>query len=236
MSLLASRFIQRRDLKAKQLPSGAYNPVRNRFTQRDLRLHLSGNVTLGHYVVDRDDKCRVLAFDLDFDKAFEWHGQSLNPRDVFAQDHPAKPDLNKEIRQLADGLAVRLKRMYPGLIVMTSFSGSKGIHVYGSFPIPTRASAAREMAMSVLDFFGCFSLVPDKGKNFYKHNEIAQAITIEIYPKQESVGSGVGNLLRLPLGVHQRTGRRGFFYDPFSDITELAPVDPVAALRDGVIH
>ena len=34
----------------------------------------------------------------------------------------------------------------------------------------------------------------------------------ELYPKQDSVGNGLGSLIRLPFGVHRRTGRRyGFF-------------------------
>lgn len=233
-SLIAKRYIQRRDVKAKQLSTGAYNPVRSQFTMRDLRLHLDGMVTLGHYVVDQSGHCRVLAFDLDFGKDFEWHDQSLNPRDVFGTDHPARRALTKEIRQLSDGLAYRLKKMYPHLTVTTSFSGSKGVHVLGSFPTPTTASAAREIALSVLDFYGCFE--PTKGKNFYRHTYLSPAIELEIYPKQEKIGvGGFGNLLRLPLGIHQKTGRRGFFFDPSGPGDSFVPVVPLRALEHGTV-
>lgn len=231
--LVAKRFVQRRDLKAKQSADGAYRPIRHRFTGRDVGIHLAGKATYGHYVVDLEGFCRVLAFDIDFDKAFTWRDQELNPREIFGTDHPARTALNREIRQLADGLAFRLKRHYPHLIVSTAFSGSKGIHVYGSFPSVTSAAVAREIAIDILNSYGCFVL--HQGKNFYKHEYLAQAITLEIYPKQESVGDGFGNLLRLPLGVNQKTQRRGFFYDPRSEIDELRPADSLNALEFGLV-
>jgi hypothetical protein len=234
VDLLARRYIQRRDLKAKQLATGAYNPVRSPFTRRDLRLHLDGRVTLGHYVVDQAGHCRVLAFDLDFGKDFDWRGQSLNPREVFGTDHPARRVLTTQIRQIADGLAYRLKGTYPQLTVTTSFSGSKGIHVLGSFPEPTTANAAREMALEVLNYFGCFELT--KGKSFYRHTYLSPAVELEVFPKQETVGvGGFGNLLRLPLGIHQRTGRRSFFYDPTSAVDTFVPITPQRALEHGTV-
>ncbi len=52
----------------------------------------------------------------------------------------------------------------------------------------------------------------------------AQAFRVELYPKQERLAAGgVGSLIRLPLGVHQRS--RGWY--PFVQLTpdwELAPV------------
>ena len=35
----------------------------------------------------------------------------------------------------------------------------------------------------------------------------------EIYPKQDNIGQGYGSLIRLPFGVHRRTGKRYGFFD-----------------------
>ena len=232
--LLARRFIQRRDTKAVQEATGAYHPVKSRFTVRDLGLHLDGHVTYGHYVLDQAARCRVLAFDIDFEEIFHWGERELKPREVFGTDHPARREMNQRARSLADGLAWCLKRMYPNLIVLTAFSGSKGLHVYGCYPRPTTAQAAREHALDVLGHFGCFELA--KGKNFYRHSLREEPLTIEVFPKQTSTNAkGFGNLLKLPLGINRKTGRRAFFYSPNSHIEVLQPCDPLPALLYGTV-
>lgn len=234
VGLLASRYIQRRDVKAKQFPSGAYNPIKSRFTKRDLRLHLEHRVTFGHYLIDQDGLCRTLCFDIDFDDEFIWGSKSLNPREIFGTDHPARGALVMRIRSMADGLAFALKRRHPELHVVCSYSGSKGIHVLGSFGEGVPAASVREIGHDLLDWFGCFQL--HLGKNFYKHSMGAgEGLTLEVYPKQDTVGQdGYGNLLRLPLGIHQKSGRKSFFYDPRSDNSLLREIDPVMALTFGL--
>lgn len=238
---MAKRLIQRRDVKAIQGSTGAYEPLRDPDTKepvpwslRDLARHLSGAVTYGHYLVDEAGLCRIVAFDVDFDGEYPWRGESLNPREIFGTDHPARKELNRQIRGLADGLAWRLKRHYPQLVVATAFSGSKGIHVYGMFGNPTRADTAREVGLAVLDSFGCFE--PWKGKSFYRHKNEYQQLAVEVFPKQEKIGQGgFGNLLRLPLGVNKKTKRRAFFYDVRADVQELRPVAPIPALLHGTV-
>lgn len=44
---------------------------------------------------------------------------------------------------------------------------------------------------------------------------------LELYPKQEVLSTGPGSLIRLPFGVHRKSGRRYGFYYP--DGTSLAP-------------
>lgn len=241
VSLLPRRLIQRRDVKAVQRGDGAYNPIRTPWTKTDLEKHLEGEVTYGHYIVDANDHCRLLAFDIDFDKEVSWTAPNgtvheLSPREIFGTDHPARDYLNSYIRGMADGLAWRMKRMYPNMVVLTAFSGSKGIHVYGCFGQATTAKAAREVAVTVLSSFGCFE--PVRGKNFWKHVDQYESLTIEVFPKQEKVQSGkrLGNLLRLPMGINQKTGRGGFFYSVEAPQTLITPDDPVAALTLGSIR
>lgn len=239
--LLARRLIHRRDVKAQQSTDGAYRPIRSPWTRADLRRHLAGDVTYGHYLVNEAGRCRILAFDIDFDKTVAWSpntgpSMELSPREIFGTDHPAAGFLNRYVRGLADGLAWRLHRKYPQLLVLVAFSGSKGIHVYGCFGKETSAKAARVVATSVLEGFGCFE--PMRGNNFYKHVDQYPSLTVEIFPKQEDVGGGkrLGNLLRLPLGINQKTKRRAFFYRLDAPQEHLIPDDPTVALTLGSLR
>jgi len=234
---LGKTFIQRRDVKAFQRKNGAYNPIHHPWTAKDIRLHVEGKTTLGHYLVDHDGLTRVVAFDIDFDDE-EYRtksGEKVVPRDVFSDpDHFARGELTQQVRSLGDGLAWRMGRLYPELKIMTTFSGSKGLHIYGCFGEAIDANTARSLGQIILKSWGggeVFEAV--KGKNFYKACSFP-SMTVEVFPKQSKIGSdGFGNLLRLPLGVNQKTGRESFFYDPGAPITELIPVDPALALASG---
>lgn len=77
--LFAKRFVQRRDVKAVQMPSGAYVPDRELknlgshapqgFKVEHLEAHLDGSATYGHYLLDSDDQARVFALDIDLEKS-----------------------------------------------------------------------------------------------------------------------------------------------------------------------
>ena len=235
--LMAKRFIQRRDVKAVQAKTGAYKPIKTKWTLADVRRHLDGSVTYGHYLLDQNDKTRVCAFDLDFADEVEFKGRTFSTKNAFIHHHhPAKEELNSQIRALSDGLAMRLKRMYPQLTVLCSFSGSKGVHVIGCLPKPTTGKAARKLVVSVLKSYGCFTEF--KGKNFWQHSRGEHPnIKIETFPKQISVGNGgFGNLLRLPMGVNQKTGSAGFFYDLRAPQHLLIPDDSAMALDFGSVR
>lgn len=81
-ALIAKRFIQRRDVKARQSGDGSYHPVTNcpggscthendsrlPFRMSDIMSHLNREQTFGHYLVDQEDKCKLFAFDIDLEK------------------------------------------------------------------------------------------------------------------------------------------------------------------------
>ncbi len=80
--LIAKKFIQRRDVKAKQMGNGGYFPVTNcpggdctheddvrlPFTMADINDHLNKQKTFGHYLLDMEDKCKLFAFDVDLEQ------------------------------------------------------------------------------------------------------------------------------------------------------------------------
>lgn len=243
VTLIAKRFIQRRDVKAVQFESGAYIPDRELkypkqhaplgFKGRHLQAHLDGTATYGHYLLDQNSKCRLFAFDIDLlpkgsyvtcpdvETEEEWEEQSrvveCNPREAWMDRR------NKDARdwyKLQMGmLARKLTSVITGQLELpcaAAYSGHKGIHVYG-FTGPVPAKEAREGALLVLDILGEFELL--KGKHFFKHKNNDPfmgypSFSIETFPKQDGLdGKDLGNLMRLPLGRHLESKDPTFFLD-----------------------
>ena len=65
--MLSTRFIQRRDLYARQLDDGRYFCVRKPLEETHLIAHLNGKLTLGTYVLDQDSQARFAVIDADDD-------------------------------------------------------------------------------------------------------------------------------------------------------------------------
>lgn len=251
---IASRFIERRDAKAIQSRSGAYAPVREDMRDTDSPLiewrlsdivdHLEGRKTYGHYVVSLDGTCRTFVFDIDLrskahdDSPIMFRGEVIDPREVWAgPSTEAKHNLALQLRVIAEGLARRTKKIL-GVDVMVSYSGSKGMHVYACLDPGTPAADARSAAHTVIDSLDGV-IIPDRGKNFFRHSDDDkfQPISIELFPKQDDVSAeGFGNLIRLPLGVNQKSGKPGFFLDMNTQQDEFKIEDPMVALENGSIR
>lgn len=69
----------------------------------------------------------------------------------------------------------------------------RGGHLWLFFQSPIAAKEARAFGKFLLNTYD----LPD----------------LEIYPKQDRLGDGPGSLVRLPLGIHQKTGRVHYFFD-----------------------
>jgi len=227
---------------------GAFLP----FTMADFTDHIQGTRTLGHYVVGTDDTAKFFCLDLDLDKtgfylgdcdpgadpedlaAIVGHAHVVNPREVWAAGVPedAIEYYTRTLRCLAEGLALRAVSLGTCSHIAIANSGGKGLHVYGFMPEPTPAEVVREMAVEVMTAVpNQFALV--KGDNFWKANTNGaySNVTIEVFPKQNSVGAGgFGNLLRLPLGINRKTGKRGYFVNCRSGLNKLPEMDAMRAL------
>jgi hypothetical protein len=90
-------------------------------------------------------------------------------------------------------------------------SGYKGRHLWLFFDVPEPARVVHQFGSLLLRTFDIRT--PD--------------IQIEFFPKQASAGGGLGNLIKLPLGIHRRTGRRSRFLQPDG----TPEPDPFGALR-----
>lgn len=174
---LARTFISRKDVKAEQMPfhkGSAYRPIREPWKMDDLRAHVRGDKTFGHYLLDQDSMVKFLAFDIDLEKQgtycdFSYEAQEyfleyicirdgsindlefhhFNPREAWLDhSHPARPWMTYQLTNLASSLSRATGAM--GLKTFATCSGSKGAHVYGIFDEPVQAEVARAVAMEIL--------------------------------------------------------------------------------------
>lgn len=213
-NLIAKKFIARPDVYAEQKRAGYYEPVIDRNTKERkawsraaLEDHLAGNRTFGHYLLSKDGKCKLFAFDIDlrkneYDKEtgaalFEGSGPSqfgpeawtehndflgeiltFDPREAWLnRAHAARPWIKKQLREVAAIFVNEILKL--DIPCAVAYSGAKGIHVYG-FTGLLPAMDVREGADIVLDAVtaaGGIELY--KGKHFYK---FADDDPIEGYP------------------------------------------------------
>lgn len=249
IKLLGNKFIQRRDVKAFQRDTGEWYPEDKPFTMKDFERHLAGTTTLGHYMLDQESMCKLFAFDIDLVKhdrscedrackgcsvtfpSFSGEGTItckireawLNPDSDELRD-----TLTLNLRCMAEGLAQRIDRLL-GIPVAILNSGGKGLHVYG-FTGTIPAEVSREMALGILDGFGCF--VPKRGQNFFIHETSYPVLEIEVFPKQGTLkNKEYGNLMSLPLGINRKSKLPKTFVHCKSGLNTLPIMDPMMALN-----
>lgn len=226
---IAVRFIERRDVKAWQYED-RWEPDRTPVKREDLRAHLDGDRTMGHYLLSPDSNVRLFAFDVDLRKQAinEDTGEVWSPREVWAdRTNPLRNELARHLNWMAEGLARRAHDL-TGCHVAIALSGGKGVHVYcftGSIP----AAEARGLARLVLESSSS-EFQPTRGDNFWQHAGWP-TLEVETFPKQDSLsGKDLGNLMKLPLGVHRRTGIVGEFLRASED--RFRKMDPMLALGE----
>jgi hypothetical protein len=150
-------------------------------------------------------------------------------------DHPGWLEFAHDLSSIAAGFASKINRIL-GLPTAVAWSGGKGLHVYG-FTGTKKASVVRTLAAGLMDDAGW---LPTRGDNFFKHPQHANDplayphVTIEVFPKQDTVGSdGFGNLMALPLGIHGITKQEKYFCRLNEDSWTVA--DPINALSGDVL-
>ncbi|URG17489.1 hypothetical protein Mbo2_119 [Rhodococcus phage Mbo2] len=197
-TLLATHFIARRDVKARQLLTGEYNPDKSHWQMANLSDHLAGRATYGHYLVSQENQTKLFAFDIDLEVSGSWIQQadlSQLPEDWhsgpeadhwFAHNsyvhefapredwknraHPGRPWLKQQMRELVEKFTCAV-RDHLGIPTVAAYSGNKGVHVYGlTGLIP--AAEAREAAKLVMATVGGGRFQIHKGNNFYKDTSV----------------------------------------------------------------
>lgn len=168
----------------KEAGTQGYMPVRRSIQAEDVHDHLNGRKTYGIYLLQEDSRVVVAVIDAD-----------LHARLRSSQLAAADRDLARRER---DYLLQRLPELgrEMGLPCLTEFSGGKGYHFWFFFAEPVPAALPRKaldrLVRRVSADMTCF--------------------TLEVFPKQDRLaGKGLGNLVKLPLGLHRVTGKPSRF-------------------------
>jgi tetratricopeptide (TPR) repeat protein len=192
LAAFTTLFAGREGVYARQWvsPTGeyGYTPVEEPLNPKAAENHILGNLTAGVYPVRMDNTVNFIAFDLDLAK--------------FAL---RKSITNQKLWQAAMGkvhqAACRLLDLGASqdLPMYLEDSGFKGRHVWIFLETPVPAGVAKK----------CGDLLAGRLQ------PLPPEVTIEVFPKQGSVPRGsLGNLIKLPLGLHKRTGLRAQFISP----------------------
>jgi hypothetical protein len=161
-----------------------YSPVRRSMTAADVRDHVRGLRTYGIYLLQRDSRVRLAVVDADLASRFRTGALSARDRDLVRREKSYLLERLPELSRQA------------GLPCLVEFSGGKGFHFWTFFKDPVPAAAARQALQQAAR-----RLEPD-----------LSCFTLEVFPKQDQLaGKGLGNLVKLPLGLHRGTGKRSFF-------------------------
>lgn len=202
-------FAGRKDCFARQWADRAegkvgYVPVRRAMNLGDVEDHLHGRKTYGIYLLDANDAVHVAAVDADLKQAVRGPRISAKMRaQVRREQHYLLSQIKASSRDV-------------GAEPLVEYSGGKGFHFWYFFNPPVPAAAARSFLKGIVD-----TVAAD-----------LSVFSLELFPKQDRrQGKGLGNLIKLPLGVHRGTGKTSFFMD-CADRSRDAQLDFLA----GVSH
>ena len=164
-----------------------YIPVHAGLDKDTLKSHLAGDQTLGLYLVKQDNSARLMAIDLDIAKGY------LNS---YLHSANEQKRIKKKLLEVTTSILNIAENA--GFELLIESSGYKGIHLwaFSDFAVPARHW--RLLGKWLLEQL---SAMPAE-------------IQAEVFPKQEVVAEkGLGNLVKLPLGIHQASGQRSLFLE-----------------------
>lgn len=134
---------------------------------------------------------------------------SINPQDQTVKwicwdiDTLDPENVKGAIKGIHDRIKAHQLRLEATLV---EFSGSKGYHVWLLFEPPISAALAYHMGRRIAEEAG---------------------VQCEVFPKQAELLSPYGNLVKLPLAVHRKSGNRSYF----ASWDQLAPVSASEIFR-----
>jgi hypothetical protein len=164
-----------------------YMPVYQALSEKEVKAHLSGQQTLGFYIMRSDNAVLQMIIDLDITKQ------------VRTDVATTAEDLAEWKRLLwADACRLRDALSEVGMKCYPEDSGYKGLHLWIFFAEPVPSRDVLIFAKKILTAAG----PPPPG------------LHREVFPKQPRIDSkALGAMLKLPLGIHKLTNRRCWFLD-----------------------
>ncbi|AOY59377.1 MULTISPECIES: CRISPR-associated primase-polymerase type A1 [Desulfococcus] len=203
-----SIFSGRSDVFARQWVDRAagkqgYVPVRRGLSPQDVEDHLKGGKTYGVYLLKEDNTVAFGAVDADLKNEFRKLPLTGENR---RRIHREKVYMVSRMKELAKAA---------GTETLVEFSGGKGFHFWFFFKPPAPADAVRLFLTGFQE-----TLAGD-----------LSAFSLEVFPKQDRLGGkGLGNLIKLPLGVHRLTGKVSCFPE-CADRSQGAQLDFLSHVR-----
>lgn len=206
-----SLFSGREDMFARQWADRkekrcGYVPVRQPMTLADVDDHVSGRRTYGIYLLRADSTVKCGVIDADLVASLRNSKMSAEDKALLRRE---KTYMVSQICQSSESLSLK---------PLIEFSGYKGFHFWYFFQEPTKAGRVKQLLRQVAE----------------PVNNDLKCFDLEVFPKQEQLkGKGFGNLVKIPLGIHRRTGKQSFFIgcakrDPISQLQFLKQVVPVS--------
>jgi hypothetical protein len=171
-------------------PTGesGYTPIYEPFNLSVAKNHILGNFTVGIYQLRMDNTVNFIAFDIDIPKYLL--SKAIIDKNLW-------DNLMKNVHKVACRLVdIGASHDIP---IYIEDSGFKGRHCWIFFDSPIPAKIAKRFGIIILN----------------QLNGIPKEIHLEVFPKQTFVKEGgLGNLIKLPLGIHRKTGKRSQFINP----------------------
>ena len=190
-ALFSSMFKGREEFFARQWIDEkgrrGFSPVDRPLNLAEIKNHLDGKDTLGLYLLNEADQVSLSVIDIDIDQ------KALLE---YARDEEESSKLHRLTHQ--DAIRIASVCDDTGIPVLIEDSGYKGRHLWFFFESPIKAKLARILLKFIIERAG----KPGGGIHW------------EIFPNCDKLkGKGYGPLIKLPLGIHKRTGRRCLFLD-----------------------
>jgi hypothetical protein len=176
----------------------SFVPVHRDMAAEDWERHLRGETTLALPLVRAGNLVTLGVLDVDVERrALAEHGGQAG--DLLG-------------RALGAALRLRNELERRGCASLFEASGYKGYHLWLRLGEPVPAFRLRRWLLQVVEAAGA----------------LPEGVRVEVFPNRDRLREGeVGPVVKLPLGVHSRTGRRCFLLDARGEPVE----DPMAALR-----
>ena len=202
-------------------------------TDETLEQHFFSDRCVGAYMLRPDSTVKFLAFDVDVQKTGRFYpirdGQPYAEFDLgnpgianleavmWDEDHPAYRWIWLVLNITVLEIATQCKKIL-GLRSMVVITGG-GAHVLVPFgDNEVLAADARAMGDEVVAATNIFEQKSAAFWTLAGYVKKEHPVEVEVFPKQDQIREdGYGNLIRLPLGKHRRTGRRSFFAAPGTD-------------------
>ncbi len=184
----------------RQAGTQGYVPERRPLQAADVLDHLQGRKTYGIYLLQEDSRVRLAVIDADIHQRLRSGSVSAADREQFGRE---RTYLLTRLPELA---------RESGMPCLAEFSGGKGYHFWFFFSEAVPASLPRQSLLRLTS-----RIAPD-----------VPLFNLEVFPKQDELrGKGLGNLVKLPLGLHRVTGKASYFLDT----RDRTPAAQLAALE-----